>query len=286
MKRWVGLLAGLATALIALPAAAGAIFLTGHDPDFHAKLGANQTGARNINSTAIDFVTDAAFNPFTAGGIGKFLFVESKISPPSGHTDGVGGIVATGFTAGTDFEHHDASTLGDELDLLGTKYNAVVVASDFGGVLTQAELDILNARSSDIIDFLNDGGGLYAMAEGNSGAGLTPDGGHFGFLPFVVASAALNQPEVGNTVTTFGSSLGLTDNDVNGNASHNIFNGTFGLKTVDLDSSGNILSLAGRGQVDSGTGVTPIPVPGTALLLGFALAGLGVLRRGRAGIGG
>jgi hypothetical protein len=48
------------------------------------------------------------------------------------------------------------------------------VASDFGGILTQAELNILNADSSNIINFPNSGGGLYAMAEHNSGAGLTP----------------------------------------------------------------------------------------------------------------
>ena len=99
----------------------------------------------------------------------------------------------------------------------------IVIASDFGGILTQAELDILDAHSADIINFLNAGGGLYAMAESDLGAGLTPNGGWFGYLPFIVSSAALNQSEIGNSVTPFGASLGLLDSDVNGNASHNVF---------------------------------------------------------------
>ena len=219
---------------------AGSIFLTGHDPDFHAFVGGNQVGSSNINNIAVDFVTDPAVNPFTAGGVTKFLFVESKITPPSGHVNGVNGITASGFVLDTDFEHHDATTLDAELDLLGTKYAAIVVASDFGGVLTQAELDILNARAVDIVAFLNAGGGLYAMAESNNGAGLTPLGGHLGFL--------------GNVLKPFGTSLGLAAADINGNASHSIFADTaFGLEVVDVDPSQNILTLAGRGIVPTAT---------------------------------
>jgi len=193
---------------IAPHAFAGAIFLTGHDPDFHALLGGNSTGAVNINHAAIDFVMDPAFNPFVSGGVNTFLFVESKIVPPAGHTNGVNGIVASGYTAGVDFEHHDASTLDAELDLLGTKYSAIVVASDFGGVLTSAELNTLNSRSTDIITFLNDGGGIYAMANSNSQAQLTTGAEPYGYLPFVVVAPQLNQNETGFTVTPFGASLG------------------------------------------------------------------------------
>ena len=231
-------------------AVGGSVFLTGHDPDFHAIVGANTTGARNINSAAIDFIMDPAFNSFVAGGVTKFLYVQSSITPPTGHTNGKLGINATGYVEGVDYDHHTAATLGAALDQLGTTYSAIVIASDFGGILTQAELDILNARSGDIIGFLNDGGGLYAMAESNSQAGLTPLGGHFGFLPFVVTSTQFNQTEVGVTVTPFGAGLGLADSDVNGNASHNIFVEDAGLNVVDFDRFGNILSIAGRGIID------------------------------------
>jgi hypothetical protein len=276
MTRLLGaaaLTAGLSTAF------AGSIFLTGHDPDFHALLGGNSAGAQAINTTAIGFVTDAAFNTFTAGGVTKFLMVESNIPVPGGHVVGTNGIVASGYVSGTDFEQHNASTLNAELNLLGTKYNAIVIASDFGGILTQAELDILNARSADIISFLNAGGGLYAMAESNNGAGLTPAGGHFGFLPFVVTSTPADQSEVGITVTPFGAGLGLTNGDVNGNFAHNIFDSASGMDIVDLDSQGRILSLATRKLVtDEGV----VPEPGTAALtaLGIGIA-LAALRRRR-----
>lgn len=246
------------------------IFLTGHDPDFHATLGGNTTGAININKAAIGFISDPTYNPFAASGASKFLFVESSIAPPSGHTLGVNGIVASGYVAGTDFEKHDASDLSVELGKLGTKYDAIVVASDFGGVLTSAELNILNSRSSDIIKFLNAGGGIYAMAESNSQAHLTDGSTPFGYLPFVVTSTQLNQSESGFTVTPFGASLGLTANDINGNASHNVFVTTGGLNIVDQDSSGHILTIAGRLSE-----VPTVPEPSTMLMLAAGLACLG-----------
>ena len=255
------------------PATAASIFLTGHDPDFHASNSAgtavDSIGAVNINNTAIGFIMDPLFNLAVSGGATKFLFVESSIAPPGGHRVGKNGIIQSGYTEGVHFDHADASTLNAALDMLGTTYGGIVVASDFGGLLTSAELDILNARSADIIDFLNiDSGGLYAMAEGNNGSGLTPGGNHFGFLPFVVSTTGLNQSEAGTTVTAFGASLGLTDADVSANFSHNIFDDTFGLEIVDIDSAGNILSLAGRGTIDPGGGLNPVPVPAALWLFG------------------
>ncbi len=249
----------------------GSVFLTGHDPDFHAFVGGNLDGARHINQRAIDFIMDPAFNTYKAGGVNKFLFVESKISPPSGHVNGVNGIIASGYTLGVDFDHVDASGLNAALDQLGTTYSGLVVASDFGGVLTQAELNILDARADDIFTFVNGGGGLYAMSEHNNGAGLTPDGGWYKFVPIVSSSASLNQSEIGYTVTPFGVSLGLADSDVNGNASHTIFTQWAPqLNVVDIDSVGNVLSLAGR---------LAIPAPSVAVVM--ACAGISALGRRR-----
>lgn len=254
----------------------GSIFITGHDSDFHALLGGNAAGAIKINQVGIGYVTDPAFNVFKSGGIDKFLFVESFIPIPGGHTRGVDGIIASGYAAGTDFEHHDATTLNGELNLLGTKYNAIVVASDYGGTLTAAELAILNTRSADIISFLNAGGGLFAMAEGNGGAGLTGATAKFGYLPFIVSSVPADQVESGYTVTALGASLGLTNSDVNGNFSHNIFSATGGMAPVDLDAQGRILSLATRSKVTD-TGV--VPEPSTYALFG---TGIGLLMLARA----
>lgn len=250
---------------------AGSIFLTGHDPDFHAVLGGNTLGAQRINQVAISFVQAPAYNPFVAAAP-KFLLVESSMSPPGGHTVGEAGIAASGYVAGLNYDKHDASTLNAALNLLGTPggYSAIVVCSDFGGILTQAELDILNARAGDIGTFINAGGGIYAMAEGNGGAGLTPNGGWFGFIPGIVVSTALDQSEVGNTLAPQGAVLGLTTSDINGNASHNVFTSIGALAPIDYDAQGNILSAAGR---------TDVPAPAAGGLL--VLAGVAAARRRR-----
>jgi PEP-CTERM motif-containing protein len=271
----------LGTLLVALisssQALAVGIFVTGHDPDFHALVGGNATGAININDEAINFVMNPAFNPFVAGGNQHFLFVEcDTCTVPGGHVDGALGIAASaaGFPAGTTFETHGAADgLATELTKLGTKYSAIVIGSDFGGMLTQAELDLLNADSTGIINFLNSGGGLYAMAETTPPDGLASSG-FFGFLPFLVASSPLNQSEIGNTLTPFGLSLGLTNSDINGNFSHNVFTSTGGMNVVDIDAAGEILSLATRSPV---TPIGVVPEPSSLLLLGSGVAGLGGL---------
>jgi len=269
---------GLALALVTAPlgwsnTVVGSIVLTGHDPDFHANQGGNTTGAINFIKDSMAFITDPAFNTFSAGGITQFLYVEGSTAPPSGNIEGDLGLAAAGLVEGVNYTEADATTLAAELANLGTKYSALVVASDFGGNLTQAELSILNAHAIDIIAFLNKGGGLFAMAESST---TNQTSGQFGFLPFVVSSTQFNQFESGNTLTPFGTTLGLTNSDINGNASHNIFTSMGGLNIVDNDSSGHILTLAGHGQVTVG-GV--VPEPGTLILVGSGLIGVIARRR-------
>ena len=76
----------------------------------------------------------------------------------------------------------------------------------------------------------------------------------------------------------FGASLGLTNSDINGNFSHNIFTGTGGMSAVDLDAQGRILSLATRSRVTD-TGV--VPEPATYGMFGLGLASLWAIRRKR-----
>ena len=59
---WRRALLGSAFAIVAFTTAesqaAGSIFITGHDPDFHASLGGNALGAQRINQVAISFIQD------------------------------------------------------------------------------------------------------------------------------------------------------------------------------------------------------------------------------------
>jgi len=65
----------------------------------------------------------------------------------------------------------------------------------------------------------------------------------------------LGELENGNTVTAAGAAIGLTNPDINGNYSHNIFTGAGGLDVIDIDSGGEVLSLAVRGKYISAHGV-------------------------------
>jgi len=279
-KVFTALILGLLMLGGAGAAEAGSVFLTGHDADFHAAYYyGNQAGARNIIRSAINFIRDPDYNTMVTR-TSRVLFVDSNTPPPSGHIDSVLGMAYSGYIQGYHYDVYDYHNLNAGLNLLGTTYDSIVIASDFGGTLTQAELNILNSRKSDIISFLNAGGGLFAMAESNGGAGLTPDSGWYGFLPFVNASRNISTKEWGNILTPYGISLGLTASDINDNYSHNVFNDTYGLTVVDYDSIGNILSLAGRGQIlDVTQGVSPVPVPPAVWLFGSGLLGLIGIRR-------
>jgi len=158
-------------------------------------------------------------------------------------------------------------------------YSAIVIASDHGGMLGEAELTFLNGQAVAIVDYLNAGGGLYAESESNATGqiGATP---RFAFLPFLASSTDFNADEVSNTVTVFGSSLGLVDADVNGNFSHNYFAPTAGMSSVDLynGSASRPLTLAYRGLVDI---QGPIPEPQTYALMVLGLLAVGMAHRRR-----
>jgi len=260
----------------------GSFFLTGHDPDFHAQENGggspDAVGAQHINQVAINFVMDPTFNPFVAGGATKFLYVSAYPADlgglPGGHFDGSLGLTASGFS---NWDQANAAQLPAALALLGTTYGALVIGSDFGGLLTQNELNVLNANASLIVNFLNNGGGIYAMSEGNVPESLAQGGGYFGFLPCIASAQGLNQSEAGDTLTSYGSGLGLVNSDVNSNFSHNIFQSTCGLNVVD--NNNGIVSLAGRGKVTGGGFQTP--EPGSMALLGSGIAGLLAWRRRR-----
>ena len=249
---------------------AGPIFLTGHDPDFHAQVGAGFGGA--LLSTGLQYATGGQAFDSTK----KFLWVESNpVSVPGGHLRGVDGLINIGLSSGTHFDSVDAAGLAS---VVFSNYEAIGVASSFGSLLSRAELDGLIARKSDIQTFINGGGGLFASSECYPcgvdllAGGSSPD--LFGFLPITVTSIGAAPPF---SVTAFGAGLGLTNGDMN-DPTHNSFGQVGGLNIVDTDAAGNATTLAGNVRIGTG-GFTPVSEPGTLALVGLGVAGFAARRR-------
>ena len=222
----------------------GGIFLTGHDADFHAIY---SPSAQKILQRAVAFVTRDRPDP-------RMLLVTGLIDAGVHHSDPRGGLTAAGLTF--DVADADGGTPTPLASVDFEDYDVVVVASDDSGWLRQQELDLLIARRQSLQAFVNRGGGLVALAEGNDVTGLTTQD-RFGFLPFVPGIVGFAQVEHEFTVTPLGAEMGLTDEDVSDDAAHMYFLPGSPLQVVDRDGELRPISLAARGRCIGDVGVRP-----------------------------
>ncbi len=275
MFKLSNLLLGAALLLGGSLASAGPVFLTGHDPDFHAP---TSVGAQNLLRSGLNFVTNGTYDD--AAPVKRFLWVEARIAPPSGHLVGENGLIALGLGLGAQYDRADAADLAT---VNFSNYSAIAVASSFGGLLSIDELNGLIARKTDIKNFVNSGGGILALSECSPASDfcfddlLGPSPNTFAFLPVTVSSVAtINSYSV--TAAGAAAPFNLTDSDVN-DPTHNSFGLIAGLTVLDQDAAGTPTTLAGNVLIDDG-GFTPVPEPSAALLLMVAgLAGLGFRSR-------
>jgi hypothetical protein len=263
-RRW--LLGAAAVGLFAcstpIPSLAGQIFLSGHDPDFHASQGLNAPGAQHIIQDSLTFARN--------GNTAPILLLETSTANLSlgDHADSEQGLIASGYSAASTPGNHYVKVSATQFATTNlSQFSALFIPSDHGGTLTGDDLKALIARSGDILNYLNAGGGLVAFAEDGMRTLSTtsPQPPNFGFLGAVLNASPLGQSESGFTLTAAGAALGLTTSDINGNASHNIFGSSAGFTVVDRDGSGNIVSLDFQGTLS-------IPEPSSLLMAATAAA--------------
>jgi hypothetical protein len=260
-------------------AVAGAIFITGHDPDFHAQ-GSAEPGAQNLLRIGLNYARNGDGTVTSNPAALPILWIESDPAEdggiPGGHRFGLDGLRNIGYRAVGElgaapegryvFADADMLTNAFWATVTTASYSAIGVASTFGGILRQAELDNLNGHTAEIAAFFNAGGGIFAAAEGSEGANLAPAGGYFNWIPIAAASATSAAPPY--SVTAFGATLGLTNGDVS-SPSHSHFESDGGLDVVSRDNLGRIMTLADVTTItDGGFGA---PEPGSLALVSLAL---------------
>jgi hypothetical protein len=250
-------LGAAALALCPTPAHANGVFVTGHDPDYHCWSIRNQIvnpGSVNIMRRAMTYVTGSDSNP---AGIAnpRILLITDLRNPGGDSRDPRLCLTQAGFIFDTADYGSGTPGVVNLKTVPFTNYDVLLVASDYGGWLHQEEVDVLVSRKTELISYINHGGGMVVLNEGGNRPLTSPDAypgvttNRFAFLPSLVSETPLTQHEVGFTVTALGQRMGLVDSDVNDAVCHSFFSQYAGYNPVDVDNLGRVVSVATRSQL-------------------------------------
>ena len=262
-----------ASVMVGGTASAGRIFLSGHDPDFH---GMTQQSGANQLALALNYVTNGTY----AGTAQRFLWIESYTHRYPGHRTGYASLETLGLTTANMEWLDGADFAAVEL----SQFSAIVVASTFGGMTTDAEINALIARKAELASFVNRGGGLAAFAQCGFGfyncdtQTILPTTQLYGFLPRITSVST--RPDY--TVTQAGLDFGLDPLDVNDCCSHNSLLPVRHLTALDYDANGNPTTLIGDIRIHGDVISVPEPSTWAMMIMGFGAAGAMLRRRRRA----
>ena len=274
MRTRLGLLGiAVAVCLLALPATAafaGRVVVTGHDTDLHC--GEQKADQCHFFQVATDYVRNGSTKPVLA------------LDPNPAATNDVANSLINAYDPnGTNPGAVPPAVLMDpksaefaSAPITTDLYSAIIVASDItcGGCDLNTfdatpDSDAINARSADIANFFNAGGGIFANAGAEHGNG-DPTDTYYNFIPLPVGGVEVTSPF---TLTDAGIKLGLQDsvngigtsNDINCCPTHNSF--TFppsgsALTVAELNGAEPAFpeTLFAEGVI-SGGGIVPTPPP-------------------------
>ena len=264
-KRWKDMYSALAAVLlsgmIAAPAMAGNIYLTGHDVDFHG-------GQNGYDTVILNYLRGAGTSSEIAAGSYRIgILRSSEIGGSLTQPVGFGTITTMDPTANLpDAAAWNTFLGGIDVLLIASHQNC-------GGCdLSTADSNHINLFATEIANFFNAGGDIYA----NTGADLAT---YYNFLPAgVIATGAPISGSTGFTATAEGVAIGITNsNMINGHQTHNRFTTFSSAFTVFEVRGTEVVSIGARDATIGGGGITVpsgVPEPSTILMLA---SGLGLL---------
>jgi len=278
MKRsWIAGVAVAAMFGLSQAAWAGPVILAGHDPDDH--------GFESIYAGLFD----ALLTNVTNGGSGILAIGADSGSTAGDWIEAVAGLMSVPQTVTF---VNDASITTQDFSSFAILHVPSDSADTSGGI-TASENNLLTARASAVTTFVNSGGGLFGLTQGEllDAYGYLTGAGGLGAITTVEVGPGGNLPSGADyddvTATAAGNLVGINDTNLDGCCWHNVFTSFPSfldvLATANAPAEGDE-AFHGEAAVIGGATVQfrPIvPEPATMLLFGFGGLGAGLTARRR-----